>query len=111
MNEDRVSEKTVAEVAARAGKAFERLVQTMATLRAPGGCLDSFHDLIGFLNEVSNEGLMSLSASQGHPPGRAGLPSSAPDARRLSLRVRQPQLPFSQKLYLHSRAGFSYMLQ
>ena len=35
MNEDRASEKTVAEVAARAGKAFERLVQTMATLRAP----------------------------------------------------------------------------
>ena len=38
MNEDRVSEKTVAEVAARAGKAFERLVQTMAALRAPDGC-------------------------------------------------------------------------
>lgn len=34
MNEDKASEKDVAEVAARAGRAFERLVHTMATLRA-----------------------------------------------------------------------------
>ena len=33
MNEDKASEKDVAEVAARAGRAFERLVHTMATLR------------------------------------------------------------------------------
>ncbi len=37
MNEDKASEKDVAEVAARAGRAFERLVHTMATLRAPAG--------------------------------------------------------------------------
>lgn len=59
MNEDRVSEKTVAEVAARAGKAFERLVQTMAALRAPDGCPwdaeQTHQSLIRYLIEESYE--------------------------------------------------------
>ena len=69
MNEDRVSEKTVAEVAARAGKAFERLVQTMATLRAPGGCPwdaeQTHQSLIRYLIEESYEVVEAVEAPEG----------------------------------------------
>ena len=69
MNEDRVSEKTVAEVAARAGKAFERLVQTMAALRAPDGCPwdaeQTHQSLIRYLIEESYEVVEAVEAPEG----------------------------------------------
>ena len=69
MNEDRVSEKTVAEVAARAGKAFERLVQMMTTLRAPGGCPwdaeQTHQSLIRYLIEESYEVVEAVEAPEG----------------------------------------------
>ena len=69
MNEDRVSEKTVAEVAVRAGKAFERLVQTMAALRAPDGCPwdaeQTHQSLIRYLIEESYEVVEAVEAPEG----------------------------------------------
>ena len=69
MNEDKASEKDVAEVAARAGRAFERLVHTMATLRAPGGCPwdteQTHQSLIRFLIEESYEVVEAVEAPEG----------------------------------------------
>ncbi len=74
MNEDKASEKDVAEVAARAGRAFERLVHTMATLRAPGGCPwdaeQTHQSLIRYLIEESYEVVEAVEAPEGtnrHP--------------------------------------------
>ena len=69
MNEDKASEKDVAEVAHVRGEPSERLVHTMATLRAPGGCPwdteQTHQSLIRFLIEESYEVVEAVEAPEG----------------------------------------------